>query len=443
MKKNIMLRIIILLFFTIFFASDSFCQVIKTKIIGTSEDKLYVATDENIVINGGKNFGIIKGDILSIFKKDAKPPMDDEIGRCVVVKNEKNTSICNIIKSKIEIGKGDFVILKKLKYSDPKLYPLIYAALNEIVEPYENHRHIRVYIHNIYDEKNNITEFSQMIKEQILDIFSKKERLLLDTSILNEYMGYQDDYFYSDIDSSKQGRIFNLKKKMEQFKIDVVITGYYTVKNDVLMVKLFIVDKNWEDKSVKDFLSAKDYYEKISKIIIPYKPFKEKEFVNYKFILNIKDYLPDLDEQREIIKLESEKEMNFRFKFINSKLKFNRISPSDINVKVNNELITEIHRGDVYEKSFEKGLKRILVSFIPTLYDNELEIISLKKEIKKEILVDLKDENDIYVEIFLDSTYGKESADIKVIRKKIDEKIKLSPVKTVKEKLPTIELYRD
>ena len=442
MKKNVILYVIILIF-TVCLASDSFCQDIKAKIIGTSNDKLYVATDENIVINGGKNFGIIKGDMLSIFKKDAKPSIDNEIGRCVVVKNENNMSICNIIKSKIEIGRGDFVILKRLDYSDPKLYPLIYTTLNEIVEPYEINRQIRVYIHNIYDEKNNITEFSQIIKEQILDIFRKKERLLLDTSILNEYMGYQDDYFYSDMDRSKQERILNLKKKMEQFKIDVVITGYYAVKNDILMVKFFIVDKNWEDKSVRDVLSAKDYSEKISKIITPYKPFKEKEFVNYKFILSIKDYLPDLDEQREIIKLESEKEMNFRFKFTNTKLKFNRISPSDINVKVNNELITDMQRGDVYERSFEKGLKRILVSFIPTLYDNELEIISLKKEIKKEILVDLKDENDIYVEIFLDATYGKETADIKVIRKHFDEKIKLSPVKTVKEKLPLIELYRD
>ncbi|HOJ42931.1 MAG TPA: hypothetical protein PK800_02315, partial [Syntrophorhabdaceae bacterium] len=100
-------------------------------------------------------------------------------------------------------------------------------------------------------------------------------------------------------------------------------------------------------------------------------------------------------------------------------------------------------KGEIYEKTLEKGLKRILVSFVPTLYDNELEIISLKKEIKKEILVDLKDEADVYIEMFLDSTYGNESVDIKVTRKTIDEKIRLKPVKTLIEKGPTIELYRD
>jgi len=441
-KKNAFL-IAVIFILIIISCTRSFCEVIKSTIIGTTDDKLYVATGENIVINAGKNYGITKGDILSIYKKDEKPAMVNEISRCVIIKTEENISICNIINARIEAGKGDYVFFKRLEYGDPQLYPLIYTTLNELLAPYEDYKKIRIYVHNIYDEKNNITEFSQLIKEEILNIFKKKERLLIDTTALNEYMNFQDHYFYSDIDRSKQENINALKKKMEQFNIDAVITGYYTVKNNDIMVKLFLVDKNQEDKSIKIFTNQKDYSNKIAEIIKPYKPFKGKEFVDYKFILNIKDYLPDRDEQREIIRLESEKEMNFRFKFTETKNKFNRISPSDINIKVNDVLIRDIQRGEVYEKTFEKGKKRILVSFIPVLYDNELEIIPLKKEIKKEILLDLNDENDIFVEVFLDASYGKELAEIKVFKKKIDEKIKVKSIETIKEKLPSIELYRD
>jgi len=442
-KKYAILIIVVTVCLTIFSPLNSYSEIIKSTIIGTKDNKLYVATDEEIIINAGKNLGIIKGDTLSIYKKQDRPQMVDEIGKCVVVKINENVSVCQIIKSRIEAGKGDFVLLKRLTYSEPQLFPLIYTALNEIVAPYENYRQIKIYLDNIYDEKNNITEFSNVIKEEIYNILKEKERLSVDTAILKEYINYQDHYFYPDIDRSKQKRIYDLKKKMEQFNIDVVITGFYTIKNDNLMIKLFLVDKNWHDKSVKYFLSAKDYRDKISRVVRPYQPFKEKEFVDYRFVMNIKDYLPDVDEQREIIRLESEKELSFRYKFANSKLKFNRISPSDINVKVNNEMIRDIQKGEIYEKTLEKGLKRILVSFVPTLYDNELEIISLKKEIKKEILVDLKDEADVYIEMFLDSTYGNESVDIKVTRKTIDEKIRLKPVKTLIEKGPTIELYRD
>ncbi|HOV91446.1 MAG TPA: hypothetical protein PKW07_12170 [Syntrophorhabdaceae bacterium] len=442
MKKNAFL-IAVIFILIIISSTSSFCDVVKTTIIGTTDDKLYVATGENIVINAGKNYGITKGDILSIYKKDEKPAMVNEISRCVIIKTEENISICNIIKSRIEAGKGDYVFLKRLEYADSQLYPMIYTTLNELLAPYEDYREIRIYVHDIYDEKNNVTEFSRLIKEEILNIFKQKKRLLVDTVTLKEYMNFQDHYFYSDIDRSKQENIYALKKKMEQFNIDAIITGYYKVKNDDIMVKLFLVDKNQEDKSIKIFTNQKDYSNKIAEIIKPYKPFKEKEFVDYKFILNIKDYLPDRDEQREIIRLESDKEMSFRFKFAETKNKFNRISPSDINIKINDVMISDIQRGDVYEKLFEKGRKRVLVSFIPTLYDNELEVISLKKEIKKEILLDLNDEKDIFIEVLLDATYGKELAEIKVFKKKIDEKIKVKPVEIIKEKLPSIELYRD
>ncbi|MCX7965469.1 MAG: hypothetical protein N2596_02440, partial [Syntrophorhabdaceae bacterium] len=254
MRKHAILIVVIAINLVIFSASISFCEIISATVIGTKDNRLFVAEDEDIIINAGKNSGIIKGDILPIYKKGHKHTMVDEIAKCVIVKTDEESSICHIIKSKIEIGKGDYIIIKRLTYSEPLLYPLIYTAMNEIVAPYENHRYIKIYLHHICDDKNNVTEFSELIREEILNVFNKKDRLLLDKTILNEYMNYQEHYFYSDIDRSKPERIYDLKKKMEQFGTDVVITGFYKIKNDSLMVKLFLVDKNWEDKSVTYFI---------------------------------------------------------------------------------------------------------------------------------------------------------------------------------------------
>jgi predicted transcriptional regulator len=177
--------------------------------------------------------------------------------------------------------------------------------------------------------------------------------------------------------------------------------------------------------------------------VVPYKLIKEKEFVNYSIVYKQKDYFPSKYEQYEIIKAESNKELSFKYNFMDGKLKFNRISPGDITIKINTTTLNDIQKGDIYEKMFEKGMKRLLVSFVPTLYDNDNEIFELKRVIKKEVILDLKDEESIFLDIMLDATYEKEHIDLKITKNIYDEKFVIKPIMNEFIKKQRIDVYRD
>ncbi|MCX5811018.1 MAG: hypothetical protein NT178_00505 [Proteobacteria bacterium] len=440
--KHIYLFLLFFLIILIFTNRTFSEELVKGAIIATPQDVLSVGTGEKIITNLGKKDGLIIGDILKIVESD-----DDiligNIGKCAVIKTEDSTSVCEVIKLSAEAGKGDYVYINKLEYEDHQIYPVSFRLLNEIIAPYEPQKNIRVYIHNIYDEKNNITKFSEKIKEEIASVFKQKKRMTVDTASLINYINYQDHYFNSDTDKPKKESIDILKNSMKRFDIDVLITGVYTKKNDKIYLKFYIVDRKWQDRTTYSILNAQGYLNALAETIIPYEPFKEKELVKYSIMLYEKDCLPDKDEQRAIIKYESEKELKFKYKFEDGKSKFNRINPGDLTLKVNREDIGGIQKGVELEKYFEKGKKRIFVSFVPTLSYNEDEIIQLKKEIKKEIILDLKDEDNISIEMKLDATYEKEKIDIKIVRKKVKEPIILKSVTSETDRKPAIELYQD
>jgi predicted transcriptional regulator len=193
-----------------------------------------------------------------------------------------------------------------------------------------------------------------------------------------------------------------------------------------------------------DFLLDLNGFSNIAKqIVVPYKLIKEKEFVNYSIVYKQKDYFPSKYEQYEIIKAESNKELSFKYNFMDGKLKFNRISPGDITIKINTTTLNDIQKGDIYEKMFEKGMKRLLVSFVPTLYDNDNEIFELKRVIKKEVILDLKDEESIFLDIMLDATYEKEHIDLKITKNIYDEKFVIKPIMNEFIKKQRIDVYRD
>lgn len=440
--KKIYLFITIL--FIIFPISNAFCETIKCPIIGTSNDKLYVATGENIILDANKTQGIILGDILSIIKKDDTLSMIGEIGKCAIIKIDDTSGICNIIESKAEIGKGDFAVVKIPEYKNPQLYPLIYKLNEEIVEPFENHKRVKVYVHNIYDDKSNITALSELLKDEIINVFYQKKRLIVDIESLNKYLNYPDHYFYIGTTKSKKETVNKIRNIMQDVQIDIVVMGTYKIEDKNIKLELYLINKISGLEKKMDFLLDLNGFSNIAKqIVVPYKLIKEKEFVNYSIVYKQKDYFPSKYEQYEIIKAESNKELSFKYNFMDGKLKFNRISPGDITIKINTTTLNDIQKGDIYEKMFEKGMKRLLVSFVPTLYDNDNEIFELKRVIKKEVILDLKDEESIFLDIMLDATYEKEHIDLKITKNIYDEKFVIKPIMNEFIKKQRIDVYRD
>ncbi len=439
MKKIILFTAIIFAFVSI---QCVIAEPIKGNIITNLDKKLKIVYGDKAIISLGKIHGVIKGDIMGI-AKSTDMYLTDPIGKCAVQKTYESTSVCEIISMKQEIENKNIVYMEGLRLSNPALFNDMVRLLDTIVEPYKPYDPIRVYVHDVYDESNNTTAFSERLKEDLMNSFKQKRRMTATKNIYKNYINYQNHYFNWDINRFNEDAVNKLKNSMKTFNIDVVLTGVYQIKGNALNVALLIIDRNWSDKIMSLALSAKDYSSAVAEVVAPYKPFKEKELVSYSMMLSHKDYFPTREEQREIIRRESEKELNFKYKFQNDKSRFNRISPGAVNVKVNKEQIDGIPKGFSYEKEFEKGRKRLLVSFVPIVFENEDEIFELKKEISKEIILDLKDENNVSIDMVLDATYGKEKIDIKVFRKTVKEPIMMRSVPSVTVKGAAIELYKD
>lgn len=437
------IKIILLIVFCLAFGTQSFSQeLVKGTITATPQNVLSVGTGDKIITNLGKKDGVVKGDILNIVESD-----DDiligHIGKCVIVKSENTTSVCEIIKLSAEAGKGDYVFMRKIEFSDPQLYQLVFATLDEIVAPYETHRDIKVYVHNIYDEKNNITGLSEKIRAEVIGLLEQKNRIFVNTANLSEYITYPDKYFYLGTNRSKRDAINVIKDVMRRSGIDVIIIGSYNTRGGNLNVELYLIDKNWLDKKVSLALDAKGYNKVISEIVSPYKPIKEKQYAEYKILYKPKNYFPSRDEKRDIIKSESDRDLTFRYNVSEKKMDFNRISPDNFKLKVDEEVIN-LTPGKEYKAFFEKGMKRVWVSFQPGFFMNEeLLYTSRTKTIEKEVILDLSQEGNLNLELTLDPTYGMEKIDIRVIKKITDEPIVAKPVTTEIEKRPAVEVFKD
>ncbi len=172
------MKAIIVLFISMSILLSTECfgnEIIQGHIKGNLDSKVRIVLGDKAIVDIGKKDGIIKGDILDIYhNRDIK--LLDPIGKCAVVKIYDTAAICEVFKMKIEI-ENDVVTIDKLAYNDPSLLPAIFQLLTKVVEPYEPQKEIIVYIHNIYDENNNITKFSEKLQKEIKKVFYQKKRI--------------------------------------------------------------------------------------------------------------------------------------------------------------------------------------------------------------------------------------------------------------------------
>lgn len=431
-----------IMFLTLSCAGNSLSkETVKGTVIATPQNIISAGIGEKIITNLGKNNGVIVGDILKLVESD-----DDiligNVGKCAVIRTDDLSSVCEIIKLSTEIGMGDYVYINKLDYMDHKIYPSAFALLNEVVNPYEPQNKIHVFINNIYDENNNITALSERIKSEIIDIFSQKKRITVNQINISDYINYPDNYFYTDRGASRKENIGILKGVMKRADIDVIITGTYKIDQSKINLTLYIIDKNWSDRKLHLTLDGK-YSNMDNEIIIPYAPKKEKEYITYNITCIHKNYFPSKDEKREIIKHESDKDILFRYKISDKKIDFNRIGPENFKLKIDGELINIIPDRNNQMK-FEKGMKRMWLYFQPGFFMNEeLFYTSETKNVEKEIIIDLKREDNLDIKLILDPTYGKEKVEVIITRKIPDESFIAKAVYSEIEKKPAVDVYRD
>jgi hypothetical protein len=418
----------------IFFSVNCFAKDLNQgQIIGNLDQKVKIITGDKAITNLGKKSGVIKGDILTIYKTNDKDFLDP-IGKCALINVYDVTSVCEIIKiNSNEIGK-DIVVTEKLSINDPSLLPVIFQLLTKIVEPYEPQKEIRVYIHSIFDEQNNVTKFSEQLQKEIRKVFFQKKRIKpAGTSVSQSLFAYLP----SEYAASNQIIEDYLKKD----NIDVIVTGTYRIKGDKIELSLYKVDRNREDIAVDTTLNAAAYADLTSSVITSYKPIRKEKNIVCDILYKPVHYKASVrDERNSIIDFESKNnpflEYNMR------RVDFNIISPVDFKLIVDNNEIS-FEKANEYQLSMNTGRHEITAIFKKGFYFNDSLLFTIENEVKKNIVLILDNPNDIKIEITANPVPGRENIDFKIYKKADISRPDFKQVLLQKNNIKTVETFKD
>jgi len=204
------------------------------QITASLEKKFKMLTGDKAFTNLGSKSGVIKGDILTVYHQSDTNRVEP-IGECAVVEIYDSKSVCEIIEMSREVGL-DTVTIKKMTYDDALLFPPIFALLTKVVEPYSPEKKIVVYVHEFFDEKHNITRFSEKIKREVNRIFFQKKRMksagkAISPAVFAYLPGEYNEYNKTIEDYLKRDRI------------DVIIAGTYRIEGAKVQIVILLQDR--------------------------------------------------------------------------------------------------------------------------------------------------------------------------------------------------------
>lgn len=428
------MKAIIVLFISmsVFLSTECFGnEIIQGHINGNLDSKVRIVLGDKAIVDIGKKEGVIKGDILNVYhKRDIK--LFNPIGKCAIVEIYDTAAICEVFKMKIEI-ENDIVTIDKLEYTDPNLFAAIFKMLTKVVEPYEPQKEITVYVHNIYDENNNITKFSEKLQKEIKKVFYQKKRI---KPAGKDVAGALFAYLPSEYAESNK----EIEGYIRKDNIDVIITGSYTVKNGKVEISLYKVDKNWEDIIVDATIDSAPYGDLLSAVTVPYKAVRKEQNILCNILLKPIHYKTVVrDEHNEFIALESKKDPFLEYSL--KRIDFNIISPVEFKLKIDNSNIS-FQKSNTYEMFLPTGRHEINASFKKGYYFNDTLQLTNDNEFKKSIVLSLDKPDDIVIEVELNPVPGRENIDFNVYKKTVKTKAVIKPV-LQKETVKQVETFKD
>jgi hypothetical protein len=425
MKLIIYLLTILCMFFSFECSGE---DVLKGKIVETTQNKLSITLGERAITSLGKNDGVIKGDIYKI-SEEKDPDLKGPIGRCAVLDVKEDQSTCEIIKMSKEIRKGNVVSTKKLDFSDSRLYSIIFDSLNKFLQPYEPYKNINVYIYNFFDEKNNITKLSELIKREMKNILSQKNRInLVSDEVGKGFLIYPEEYMNTKF----------IEDYMKRDNINVLIAGSYKVNNENIELTIILVDKDYDDYQLHFNLKLNDYSKLVYEITAPYTPFDRQDIV-CNFFYKPFIYTPQRDDKKFFVLQESDK--NPFTQYTLGRIDFNIISPVDFKIKIGNNIINFNEKND-YKLTLPKGSHKLSASFKRGFFYNDGLMYTSTKEIKKDILLNIENGGEINIDLNVTPLYDKDNIEFKIYKKTEKENFILKPIYK-KETINQIETYKD
>ncbi len=346
------------------------------RIIDNLDQKVRIMNGDKAVTNLGMNSGLIKGDILSVYEASDVNRLN-VVGKCAVVDVYESKSICEVVKIyNNEIGR-DNVVIDKISINDPNFYPVIFQLLTKIVEPYEPYKGINVYVHNIIDEQNNVTKFSENLRKEIRKVFSQKKRIkLIDNASPALFAYLPNDYAESNRD---------IEHYLKKDSIDVLIAGVYAIRGDKIRLNLYIVDKNYEDIVLDTTINATTYSESVSTVVNAYRPVrKEKAIVSEIVYKPIQQKIMASNERNFIIEAEAKNDPFFEYNI--GRTNFNIISPVEFKMIIDNNEIN-FEKSRVQHIPMTTGKHEITAKFKKGYYYNDALLLTNDMEVENKLLL--------------------------------------------------------
>lgn len=405
----------------------------KGQITGNLEQKVKILTGDKAITNLGKKSGVIKGDILTIYKQNDTEYLNP-IGKCAVVNVNDTTSICEITKiNSSEIAK-DAVVIDKLSINDVSLYPAIFQLLTKVVEPYEPYKDIVVHIHAIFDEQNNITKLSEKIQKEIGRIFYQKKRIVKYNGKISQALKAYLPAEYADSNDI-------IEDYLKKEKIDVLVAGTYSIKDNKIVLTLYKIDRHYDDIVIDTSLSSAEYKDLMSNIVTTYKPVKkEKSIVGEVIYKPVYHRITARDERNSIIYAEAQNDPFLEYNL--NRTSFNIISPVDFKMIIDNNEI-DFDKNKVQKVPMTTGKHEITAKFKKGYYFNDSLLFTNEAEVKKNIVVMLDNPEDIKIEVTANAVPGKENIEFKVFKKSDKSRPDFKPVLPQKNDVKIIETFKD
>ena len=416
---------------TLFPAVAQAQEPIVAHIISAPPERLGLMKGEIVSVSAGRKDGIIKGDIGTIaMRRDGAP--GEVVGRCAVIKTSDALSDCEIVKADREVERGYFVFFQPVRFSDPVIYPAVLNVLNAIVEPYAPSKSVRVYIYNIFDDKGNVTKFSESLRNEIGSIFSQKKRIVtVDARSMREIAFYPEDY------PAMAGRIKEYQRKSD---IDAVVWGYYRMEANKVLLTLSWIDRNFTDQWQAFSLPLEPKYAaSSSEIITFYGQIRKVEDVTCTLLLKAMPARVTKDERTMMIRREAEGNP-----FVEQQLRaidFAIVSPVDVQITIDRETVRFAGK-DEHTMILPRGQHKLVASYKRGYYVQEALLYKSTRELSKEIVLDVKRSQSITIQLRCAPLDEKEPLELTVYKRVAREQALAQPIPSIQTDI-TIETFKD
>lgn len=408
-------------------------DMVVGQITGSLEKKFKMLTGDKAFTNLGGSSGVIKGDILTIFRQGDTNRVDP-IGQCAIVEMYASRSVCEIITMNREIGM-DTVTIKKLNYDDALLFPPIFTLLTKVVEPYSPEKHVVVYVHDFFDENHNLTRFSERIKKEVNRVFFQKKRMKAAGKAISPALFAYLPGEYNEYNAT-------IEDYLKRDRIDVIIAGTYKVVGDRIQLSFYKIDRNWEDIALDTSIAGKPYATMVTEVTVPYKARKKEQTVSCDVIYKpVYHKTEGRDERNAIINFETKD--NPILEYTLRKAEFNIIAPIDFTLRIDGNEI-RFDKSHQYRLPLTTGKHEITASYKKGFYYNDTFLVALAERnmVKKTAMLSIDKPEDLVIEIEADPLPGRENITFKMYRKVSHTTTIVKPV-LKREILKPVETYKD